>query len=171
MEKVSTARIALKWGLIYGLVSIVINTIVYTFNLLEHQLVNGLISLVLSFAILYLAFKEFLDLNNGFMKFGQGVGLGILLFVTAGVLASAYDLVYKRVIDPTVVDKQLDLIQQQNEKMGMSPEMIEQAMEQSRPFIEGPFALIIMVLSFAFIGLLCSLIMAAIMKKNPPVFE
>ena len=171
MEKVSTARIALKCGLIYGIVSIVVNTIVYTFNLLDKQVVNSIISFVLSFAILYFAFKEFRDLNGGFMKFGQGIGLGLLLFVTAGVLTATYDMVYKKVIDPTVIEKQMDMIQQQNEKMGMSPEMIESAMEQSRPFIEGPFALIIMIVSYAFIGLICSLIMAAIMKKNPPVFE
>ncbi|MCD8538693.1 MAG: DUF4199 family protein [Leadbetterella sp.] len=44
--------------------------------------------------------RSFRDLNGGFMSFGQGLGLGMLLFVTGGVLASGYDFVYKRLIDP-----------------------------------------------------------------------
>lgn len=171
MEKVSTARIALKWGLIYGLLSIVVNTIIYTFNLLEHQWINTVVSIVLSFGVLYLAFKEFRDLNGGFMKFGQGLGLGMLLFVTGGVLASGYDFVYKRLIDPGIIDKQLEIVEMQYEKAGMSPEMIEQALEAAKPWMNGPLTPVVMVFSFAFIGFICSLIMAAIMKKNPPVFE
>jgi len=171
MEKVSTARIALKWGLIYGLLSIVVNTIIYTFNLMEQQWINLVFSFVLSFGILYLAFKEFRDLNGGFMKFGQGLGLGMLLFVTGGVLISVYDFVYKKLIDPSVVDKLLEITERQYEKAGMSPEMIEQALETAKPWMTGPLAPVIMIFSIAFIGFICSLIMAAIMKKNQPVFE
>lgn len=171
MEKVSTARIALKWGLIYGLLSIVVNTIIYTFNLMEQQWINSVFSFVLSFGILYLAFKEFRDLNGGFMKFGQGLGLGMLLFVTGGVLISVYDFVYKKLIDPGVVDKLLEIAERQYEKAGMSPEMIEQALETAKPWMAGPLAPVIMIFSIAFIGFICSLIMAAIMKKNQPVFE
>lgn len=171
MEKVSTARIALKWGLIYGLLSIVVSTIIYTFNLLEHQWINSIVSVILSLGVLYVAFKEFRDLNSGFMTFGQGLGLGMLLFVTAGILASGYDFVYKKLIDPGIIDRQLDIVEKQYEKMGMAPETIEQALESARPWMDGPLTPLVMIFSFAFIGFICSLIMAAIMKKNQPVFE
>lgn len=171
MEKVSTARIALKWGLIYGLLSIVVTTIIYTFNLMSQSWISTVVSILLSFGVLYLAFREFRDLNGGFMRFGQGLGLGMLLFVTGGVLAAGFDTLYKKVIDPGVVDKILEITEMQYEKSGFSPEVIEQSMEAAKPFIAGPLAPVIVIFSYALTGFICSLIMAAIMKKNPPVFE
>ena len=49
--------------------------------------------------------------------------------------------------------------------------LIEQALETAKPWMNGPLTPVVMIFSFAFIGFICSLIMAAIMKKNPPVFE
>ncbi|MBX2952186.1 MAG: DUF4199 domain-containing protein [Leadbetterella sp.] len=171
MEKVSTARIALKWGLIYGLLSIVVTTIIYTFNLMEQSWISTVASILLSFGVLYLAFREFRELNGGFMRFGQGLGLGMLLFVTAGVLGAGFDTLYKKVIDPGVVDKILDITEMQYEKSGMSPEAIEQGLETARPLIAGPLAPLVVILSYVVSGFICSLIMAAVMKKNQPVFE
>lgn len=171
MEKVSTARIALKWGLIYGLLSIVVTTVMYTFNLLSQQWINTVFSVLLSLAVLFFAYREYRDLNNGYMSFGQGLGLGMLLFVTGGVLFAGFDVLYKKVIDPGIVDKLLEITEMQYEKSGLSPEAIEQAIETARPFIAGPFAPVIIIFSYALTGFICSLIMAAIMKKNPPVFE
>ncbi len=171
MEKVSTARIALKWGLIYGLLSIVVSTIIYTFNLLSQQWISTVVSILLSIGVLFMAFREFRELNGGFMSFGQGLGLGMLLFVTGGVLFAGFDVLYKKVIDPGIVDKLLEITEMQYEKSGLSPEAIEQAIEAARPFIAGPFAPVVVIFSYALTGFICSLIMAAIMKKNPPVFE
>jgi hypothetical protein len=53
----------------------------------------------------------------------------------------------------------------------MSPEMVEQSVNSAKMMMDGPFALLFMVLNYAIYGLVCGLIMAAIMKKNQPVFE
>lgn len=171
MEKVSTARIALKWGLIYGLASIAFITIMYTFNLFDKQWITTVASLAIAFGILYLAFSEYKVLNEGFMTFGEGVGLGMLLFATATVISSLYDFIYKKFIDTEVINKMLEITERQYEKMGMSQEVIDQALEQARPFMEGPIAILIAIAIGLFSGLICSLIMSAIMKKNKPVFD
>ena len=171
MEKVSSARISLKWGLILGLIGIVSNTVLYTMGWFSQMTLSLVILIVFFIGILYLAFREFKDLNGGFMSFGQGVGLGMLLFVTAGVIVGSYDFVYKQFIDTALVEKQLGIFEEQYESIGMSPEMIEQSLESARKWIDGPLSLIGAVFNYAFFGLICSLIMAAIMKKNHTVFE
>lgn len=171
MEKVSSARISLKWGLILGLLGIVSTTVMYTMGWFSQMTISFVIMFICFIAVLYLAFKEFRDLNGGFMSFGQGVGLGMLLFATAGVIAGIYDFVYKQFIDTTLVDKQLSIFEEQYESMGMSPEMIEQSLSSAKVWMDGPLALGASVLSYVLYGLICSLIMAAIMKKNQPVFE
>ena len=171
MEKVSSARISLKWGLIFGLLGVVSSTVMYTMGWFSQTAITIVVSIVLFFTIAFLAMREFRDLNGGFMTFGQGVGLGMLLSVTAGVIAGVYDFVYKQFVDTTLVDKQISLLEEKYESMGMSPEMIEQSMGSAKVMMDGPFALLSVVLTYAFMGLICSLIMAAIMKKNQPVFE
>ncbi len=153
------------------MLSVVVTTIIYTFNLLSQQWISSVVSILLSFGVLFLAFREFRELNGGFMSFGQGLGLGMLLFVTGGVLAAGFDIVYKKVIDPGIIDKILEMTEMQYEKSGLSPDAIEKAMESAKPFIAGPLAPVVVIFSFALTGFICSLIMAAIMKKNPPVFE
>jgi hypothetical protein len=171
MEKVSSARISLKWGLILGLFGIVTSTVMYTMGWFSQMTLNFILLVVFFIGVLYFAFKEFKELNGGLMSYGQGVGLGILLFVTAGVIVGTYDFVYKQFIDTTLVEKQLGIFEEQYESMGMSPEVIEQSLDSARMWIDGPLALLGSVFNYAFMGFICSLIMAAIMKKNQPVFE
>lgn len=171
MEKVSTARIALKWGLILALINIVLNVVVYTMGLYHLLNFNFLILLIICSAAIFLALREFRETNGNLMTFGQGFGLGMLLSVTASVVVGLFDLVYKQFIDTTISAKQIGFIEEQYEASGMPPEAIEKALEFVTPWMSGPLSLFAIVLTYLFIGLVCSLIVSAIMKKTPPVFE
>jgi hypothetical protein len=171
MEKVSSARISLKWGLILGLIGILSSAVVFTMNLFSETTISFVVLLASLLVITFLAMREFKELNGGFMTFGQGFGLTMLLSVTAGVIVAVFDFVYKQFIDNTVVDKMLNVVEEKYESMGMSPEMVEQSVNSAKMMMDGPFALLFMVLNYAIYGLVCGLIMAAIMKKNQPVFE
>ncbi len=171
MEKVSTARIALKWGLILGLISIAITTIYYTLNTFNLSWYNYVISFVTYFGIVFLALKEFRSLNNDEMTFGQGFGIGMLLFFTCSIIYSVYDFIYKSFIDTTVNEKVMRMMEEQYESYGMSPEMIDQSLQQAEKMVNSPLGMLLGIASLMFYGLVCSLIMAAIMKKTRPVFE
>ena len=55
MEKVSSARIALKWGLINGILSILLTTILYNTQIWENFVISLMLSFSLTFCILFFA--------------------------------------------------------------------------------------------------------------------
>jgi hypothetical protein len=171
MEKISTARVALKWGLIAALASIFYTTISFNTDLWKNWGVNLFVSLALYFGIMYLAMKEFKQLNNGYMTFTEGLSIGTLLSATSGIIGMAYDMIYKKFIDPSLVTQQLEMAREQYEKFGLSEEQIEEAMEKAASSTSGGLTYLLGVLFIVFFGFIAALIMSAIMKKEKPMFD
>ncbi|HLO43452.1 MAG TPA: DUF4199 domain-containing protein [Leadbetterella sp.] len=171
MEKVSSARIALKWGLIYGVLGIVYNTISYNTGLWKSWAVGLLALFILLFGVLYMAFNEFKSLNGGFMTFKEGLGLGTLTITTGGLLSVIFDSFYKKIIDPSLIEQQMEMITEQYESMGLSEAQIDEAIQKVEASANSGLSIIWGVLGAVFFGFIASLIMAAIMKKDKPVFS
>lgn len=143
MEKVSSARIALKWGLIYGIIGIVYNTIAYNTGLWKSWLIGLLAMLVLLFGTLYLAFNEYKILNAGFMTFKEGLGLGLLTITTGAILSVLFDNFYRQYIDPSLLEQQIEMFTEQYESMGLSETQIEEAVQKNGKFCwVGPYIFI-----------------------------
>lgn len=171
MEKVSSARIALKWGLINGILSILLTTILYNTQIWENFSVSFMLSISLTFCILFFALSEFKSLNNGFMTFSEGLGLGTLTLATGGILGVIYDFIYKKYIDSNIISLQLEKAQEQYEAMGMSEDQIEKSIEKAQQYSNSGVSFLLAFLFVIFFGFLCSLIMAAILKKDKPFFS
>lgn len=171
MEKVSSARIALKWGLIYGVISIIFTTITYNTELWKNWIVGMLFGIILVVVMLYLANKEFILLNGGFMSFSQGLGLGTLVVTTGGVVGLLYDFIYKKFVDPNLVANQVEMAREQYENMGMTEDQIETSIEKAQQYASSGLSFIIGLFVIVIIGFIIALIMSAIMKKDKPVFS
>lgn len=171
MEKISLTRIALKWGLIQGIISIVFTTILYNTDLWKNWMVSLLLSLVLTFIILYFALNEFKQLNAGFLTFGEGVSIGTLTMATGGFLSVIYDFSYKKYIDPNIINLTLENAREQYESMGFSEEQIEMSIEKAEQYMTSGVAFILAMVFIVLLGLLCSVIMSAILKKEKSIFD
>ena len=171
MEKVSTARIALKWGLIYGIVSIIVNTILLNTELWKNFIIGILIMFVNIFLVLYLAMKDFKELNNGLLSFKEGLGLGTLTMFTSGLLSVAYDNFYRKFIDPTLLDQTIEMVTEKYESMGLPEDKIEEAVTKMQESANSGLNFLWGVLGIVFLGFICSLITAAILKKEKSVFS
>lgn len=169
-EKPSVARIALKWGVIAGVVYMIYTTVLYLTELFGNSSL-GFISFALAIVFIVLAMREFKTLNNGFMSYGEGLSVGTLVSAISGLISSTYGLVYTTFIDPTIPQKLQDKIQEQWEAQGMTDEQIEQASGMMQwtqsPGITFFFGILAAIIG----GLIISLIVAAILRKNKPVFE
>jgi hypothetical protein len=82
-----------------------------------------------------------------------------------------YDFLYKKFIDPNVVDQQLEMAREQYESMGMAEEQIEAAIEKAASYTDSGLAFIFGMLFVLFFGLIISLIVAGFVKKDKPVFS
>ncbi|GAB3022747.1 DUF4199 domain-containing protein [Spirosoma pulveris] len=165
-EQPSTARVALKWGVIFGLVLMAITLIMYLTDQATNPLFSGL-TLGAMVAFLILSMREFRSLNGGYMTYGEGLGLGALTSAVGGLLSSAFTTFYNVVIDPTVQQRALEQAREKLEEQGsMSDEAIDQAMEMSEKFQSPGFTFIAGVFGTLIVGFLLSLIVAAFIRRN-----
>lgn len=165
-DQPSTARTALKWGAILGLVLMAITLIMYLTDQSTNPLFSGL-TLGAVVALLVLAMRDYRTINGGYMTYSEGLGIGALLSAVAGLLSSAFSTFYNVVIDPTVQQRAMDQAREKMEAQGnMSDESIDQAMEWSQKLQSPGFTFIAGVFGTVIVGFLLSLIVAAFIRRN-----
>jgi len=169
-ETPSTARVALKWGLIAGVVSMIYSTALYMTSQFTNNALTWL-ALLISVTFIVLAMREFRTLNGGFMTYGEGVGLGTLVATISGMLSATYSYFYMNFIDTTIMQQIMDQSRVKMEEQGMSDDQIEQALEVSQNFMSPGLTFLFGVLGSVFFGLILSLIIAAFMRRNKPFAE
>ena len=131
-------------------------------------MLTGLLVFVFYIAIMVLAVRKHRDQDlGGYIPFGRAFIVSFLTSLIVGVIASAFNLLYMNVIDPTMGATIVEDAREMYENVGMSEEQIEAALKQvSRSFTTMGQ---IMGLGFGTImGAVLSLIIAAILRKDPP---
>lgn len=169
-EQASPARIALKYGLLTSLAIIIFTTIVNVTGLFLNKGLSSLSYVILIVGIV-LAMKDFRVANKGYMSYGQGLGLGSMLSAIIGLLGSMFMMFYNQFIDSTIVQQVMDAARQDMESRGMDDAQIDQAMAFTEKLTSPGIQFFIGVLGFLVTGFIFSLIIAAIMRKEKPVFE
>ncbi len=168
-QKLTPARVALKWGAICALASIILSTVI---NMTGMWKTTGFSMLAFLPLIIFMvmAMKEFKTSNEDFMTFGEGFGLGMLLTAVSGVISSLWGILYTKFIDTTFMNQMKDFQIDNFEESGMGEEQIDAAMQMTEKFSSAPMMFVFGLLGTLFFGLIITLIVSAIMKKNKPVF-
>ncbi|WP_375447894.1 DUF4199 domain-containing protein [uncultured Fibrella sp.] len=137
-EKPSTAKLALKWGLITGLVEILVTTIRYALGYYSGFSATAfmVINLILIVTGLVMALREFREANGGYMTLGDMMGLGALVFTITGLVDSAYTQFYQSFIDPDLIAKTLQQTRDFMEKQGVPDEQLDKIDEQMSELVE-----------------------------------
>jgi len=170
-EQPSAARVALKWGAILGLVSIVYSLILFVTDMVGNSSL-GFISILLSAGGMILAMREFRTLNGGFMAYGQGLSVGTLTAGISGLLSSLFSVFYTTVIDTGVMERMVNTTRDKLEESGLSDEQIEQQVKFIQMFQSPGLTFAFGVIGAVIFGFLLSLVISAIMKKEKAnVFE
>ncbi|MBT32162.1 MAG: DUF4199 domain-containing protein [Thalassobius sp.] len=167
-DQVSIKSVGVKYGLIYGLFSIVYFLLLQFLNLAGEQSL-GYLSFVFMIIMLVFAYKEFKAYNDGFMRLGQGIGLGMLILLISTVLSSIFSYIYLKFIDDSMIQMIIDMTREQMAtNPDLSDQQIEDALAMSVKFITPEMILIGGFFSSMFFGFLISLIMSLIFKKDDP---
>lgn len=165
---------AVKNGLIIGVVLIIISLI--------HQLMGWTSSIAMTMLVFFLsvilyivasyrAIKEHRDIDlGGGISFGRAFFTGFVAAVTAGVIGAVFAIVYINFIDPDSIEKSMEMAADMMERMGASEDDIDQAMAEAEEKASNPISLFIQNAGTSmFFGIVCSLILAAIMKKETSI--
>jgi hypothetical protein len=166
----STTSVGARYGLLTGLVSIIISFGIFALQLEQNAAVRFLTIAVLIVGII-MAMRNFKAQNAGFMNYGQGLGVGMTVSGVVGLLSAAFTYVYSTFVDTDMMTRVMDKARTDLEAKGMSDAQVDQAMAMSAKFTTGPFMLIFAVVGTLALGLIISLIAAAFVKNSKPEFE
>ena len=123
----SVRSVGMKYGVISSIIGIVFFLILSISGLNAFDNKWGWVNMVISVIILILAHKNFKDEGDGFMSYGQGVGIGFWVALTGLVIGGLFTFVYANFIDTGVMDLMYQNQYDQMEARGMSDEQIETA--------------------------------------------
>ena len=166
MENSSTRSVAIKYGIILGLLCSLLIAAIYIGRLNQYL---GLIGIALTIVMCYLAIQEYKGENEGYMTLGKGVGMCAIMGIIAGVISGVFDFVYTSFVDPGILEAMID---EQMDKMAENPAMTDEAIEQAKEMAKNFSTPTIRLVSGLFNGLIggafWGLITSAIMKNDPP---
>lgn len=169
-NKPSTGKIALKYGIILGLIGIVFNLMLYSQDLhyqidFKRLLFNIGIGLIFVVVGTILAIKEFKKGNNGFVSLGQGLKMGVGLSLISGIIGIIFGLVLAHVIDPEMQEKGFQFAVESMREAGMTESQIDQRMQgQKDP--NYPVQIGIGLIFTIILGFIGAIIPALVMKKS-----
>ncbi|MCB2411173.1 DUF4199 domain-containing protein [Hymenobacter lucidus] len=166
----STTSIAIRYGLLAGLVMCLLSFVIRLLFTDPANPVNNVIYLALIAGII-LAHKDYKRQHQGFMSFGQGLGLGLLIALVAGVVSGLFSYVYAEFIDPESVTNMIEGMRAKMETEGRSQDQIDTSISWMQKMMTGPFMIATVILGVLFWGLIISLVASAFTKHNRPEFE
>jgi hypothetical protein len=103
-EEVNTSQHSIKWGIILGLIAIIITLIAYLIDItLLAKSGVGLISLAISIAIVIYAGRDYRSKLGGYMSFKEAFIHAFVVLVISGFLGVLFNILLYNVIDPDVV--------------------------------------------------------------------
>lgn len=132
--------------------------------------ITGLLSLILLFMLLWFGVRAVRDEKpDQCLTYGQGVGAGVMITLIAGIIGAIYCYIHYSFINPDFAENLLTMMRQQWAEKGLdesnpSFEMLE---KWTRMSLHPASMAAMTFLTKMFFGTICSLIAAAIVKRNP----
>jgi flagellar biosynthesis protein FliQ len=157
-----------KYGLIYGAVSILISLLMYVtgLNRSDSSWIPNLLSMIIPIACTVLVVNETKALNAGYISFGTAFKKCLAVVSIGSLISAVYVVLYTSVIDTEFMEYQMQKQVEKMQEIGMNESDIEEAINRNAQFQTPMWMFIFTLLMFMFIGAVISLIVAAI-KKNP----
>ncbi len=168
-QEMSPKQIMLNYGLLLGFASILINVVLYaagkTYD--QHWSV-GVISTLITVAVIILGIKKIKDLNGGFLSLSEALKTGLGIALISGIIAVVYMLIFSNFIEPEYFARMLEV--QQQKMMETYPNFTDEQLEASAEMakkMSGPMitSAVVIIVSL-FLGFIIALIGGLIMKKS-----
>lgn len=169
-EQASSARTALKYGILTSVAIIIYTTITNVSGQSQNKWL-AMLSYGIMIVGIVLALKEYRENNKGYMSYGEGLGLGTLVSAILGFLASMFSMFYIKFIDTTISAQILEKARADMEAQGLDDAQIDNFMALSQKFSSPGIMFAAGVFGYLLTGFIFSLIIAAVLRRDKPVFE
>lgn len=167
---------AIRYGLIWALVGIVIQLAMYSTGMLERVLASdvpmstsiliGVASLLIAVFAIVKAIGDYKTAREGHMSVGKAVGVGALTGLVYGVILGVFSFIFYSFIFADYGGFMEQIVIEQLEEDGLGEEEIEAALSFSGMFTSPIFAAIVSIPTGVIYGAIISLISGLFMKTD-----
>ena len=172
-ENTSPSKAMLTYGVVFGIALILELVILYALDLdpSEHQwvgaLTNSLNFLIFPVMFVLLACIAYKKLNGGYISFGQCVKTGAGTMALGGLIYGLFYIIFNIVL-PEFQDEMFEKMKVAMVKQNpeMTSEQMEMGLKMAKTFMSPYVSAPISILLYTFLGVIYSLIIGAIIKKE-----
>ena len=165
---VTTRTTGIRFGLIGAVVMVAYLLVLNVAHLESTRGLWSWLGYLITAFIVFFAHKYYKDRGDGFMTYGQGIGIAFWIGLVSGVISSVFNYLYIKFVDTgfmeLIKERQIEQMQQQ----GLSDEQIDKAMEFSEMFMSPEALLIFMVFGSIIAVIIIGLIVTIFTQKNNP---
>ena len=163
---VTTRSVGVRYGLIMGVIAILYFVIMVVAGIDMSQGVGRWGSIIFYIALIVLAHKYFKENGNGYMSYGEGVGIVFWMALLSSVISSVFTYIYIKFIDSSFIEKLLETQEEALMERGLSQEQIDQALRMSSKFMT-PEMMFVFGLIGGFIMIMIIGLLVNIFTKKP----
>lgn len=166
----SIQKIALNYGVLLGLFTIVLQVVSYALDAhIDRPWWLTFGQLLISIAIIVLGLKAFKSENNSYLTFGQSIKTGLAISLIAGIISVIFNYIFITFIDPDFIQKTLDFTREEMVKNpNLTEDQINMSMEMSAKFMTPWIMSAFAIIGTMFFGFIISVIAGLALRKNPP---
>ncbi|OBX24589.1 uncharacterized protein DUF4199 [Gelidibacter algens] len=168
-QKLAPGKFAINYGVILGLVMVVISVIAYVTGLaLEGAQWPTAIYYIIFPVVIFYAISQYKKRNASLLTLSEALKVGVLIGVISAIVFVIYSLIFNYIIDPDFVNQMKDVAR--DNMLEQNPDMTQEMVDQGMKFVEmftnpaimGAFWIALSAL----FGLIYALIGGLIMKKE-----
>jgi hypothetical protein len=166
-NQASSKSTMLNYGLVLGVVSILINLVVYALGKhLDQDWRFGVLGFVAMIVIIVLGIRNFKLTNLNIVSWGQAVKIGVGIAIISAVIGIIYNLIFANFIEPDFMAQLMDKQRLAWQEANMSAEQIEGAESMMKTFSSPAITSAVGIVAAAFFGFIISAIAGAVMKRT-----
>lgn len=171
-NKRSQAKVAMNYGLLYGLAGIAITLLFYFLGTdMESKIpmLTGFAALIL---FIIIGVKSYRDEDlEGYISYGKSLGTGTLIALFGSIITAIFTVILFTYIAPELPEKIIENAQQKLAEKGMSDAQMEQGIKMTRMFMSPVWLFFFSILGTTFWGFVFSLIISIFTKKESNPFN
>ena len=163
----------LKYALIASVATMIWSLILFLTDVwrTDYGAYLNYVSYILILIFMVIAINEEKQNYGGYISYGQAFKIGFLMMVVLSVIVCVYTYMYFTQINPEIIQFSRDKAIADMEEKGMTQEQIDQAMSIAGRFMSPGVMTFFALFGNVFFGCIFALIIAAILKKDKPLFE
>lgn len=172
-NKISPAKSGLQLGILFGVIMVlefVVSYIIGIEKLIGSSfgiVINLLNYLILPCLFIFLGCTNYKKMNGGFVSFSECLKIGVSITVVAALIYAIFNLFFN-LIFPEFASQILAVTKSEilKKNPNMTAEQIDMAISMTKKFMSQYIVFPVTIAMYAFFGLLYSLLVGAIVKKD-----